>query len=150
MMTEEKGRNHIVADVLLKELGNYFGLNYNYLIILWVVNLLSWLVVVILITTKVIWLTLSTCSLGRIVHFQTLVGFLQGNFACCHLLMPHWITWIFVVSGSGMSTSGRHMPSKTDAWGVRGQLGSLIQIKDEKWRTTEMNKPLKWLQGRST
>lgn len=37
--------------------------------------------------------------------------------------------------------------SETDARRVRGHLGPLMQIKDEKWRTTEMNKPLKWFQG---
>lgn len=39
------------------------------------------------------------------------------------------------------------MPSETDVWGVRGHLGPLMQIKEEKWGTTEMNKPLKCLQG---
>lgn len=39
------------------------------------------------------------------------------------------------------------MPSETDVWKVTGHLGPLMQIKEEKWRTTEMNKPLKWLQG---
>lgn len=53
----------------------------------------------------------------------------------------------FAVWGSNEATSGRHMPSETDVWGVRGHLGPLMQIKEEKWGTTEMNKPLKWLQG---
>lgn len=48
---------------------------------------------------------------------------------------------------SGVSTSGRHMPSETDVGEVRGHVGPLKQIKGEKWRTTEMNKPLKWFQG---
>lgn len=55
----------------------------------------------------------------------------------------------FAVLGSGTSTSGRHMPSETDVRGVMGHLGPLKQIKEEKWRTTEMNKRLKWLQGRT-
>lgn len=44
------------------------------------------------------------------------------------------------------STSGLHMPSETDVWGVRGHKDPLMQIKEETWRATEMNKPLKWLQ----
>lgn len=44
------------------------------------------------------------------------------------------------------STSGRHMPSETDVWGVGGHKDPLMQIKEETWRATEMNKPLKWLQ----
>lgn len=86
--------------------------------------------------------------LGRIADFQTVVWFLQVNFMCCHLLMPHWIAWIFAaVPGSGTCTSGRHMASGTDVCGVRGHLGPLMQTKDEKLKTTQMNKPRQWLHG---
>lgn len=74
-------------------------------------------------------------------------SFLHEIFVCCHLLMPYWIVWFCAVGESGTSTSGRHMPSETDVWGVRGHLGPLKQIKEVKWRTREMNKPLKWLRG---
>lgn len=61
--------------------------------------------------------------------------------------MPRRTARIFCAWGSVTSTSGRHMPGETDVREARGHLGPLMQIKEEKWRTTEMNKPLKWLQG---
>ena len=93
-------------------------------------------------------LIFSTVHLEELLIFKHLLPAWDTLCAAIYWCLTELLGF-FAVWGSGTSTSGRHMPSETDVRGVMGRLGPLKQIKEEKWRTTEMNKPLKWLQGRT-